>query len=293
MATLTKAAAYHTAISTGYTNPANAYSDNEVYATAAPAKNGQVSAYFGFPAFSPAEIPDGSTINSVTVGIQFKVSTASSVATQYAQACLGTSVLDSEQSNAAEPTADTNLTHTVTSGISVDDLRTADNLRLRSRSARGNSNTGVTFSVDYVWVTVDYTEPLPTHDLTVNELTLGAPVLGAPALTQDIVHALDVEELAAGAPVLGRPTLGQVHVLEALGLVAGAVELGAPALTLGKPIAEEDIRGFVTDRARLVLARGEDRQAAVLARPRGSSSLAPGREASSLAPNRKRTVTHA
>lgn len=159
MATITKAASAHTAITTGYTNPTNAFTDDSVYATAAPGKNAEISAYWGFPAFTSLEIPDGSVINSVKVAHQFKCSTTSSVATEYCQLFLGTTAVGTEQSNAAEPAADTELAHTVTSGVAVSDLRTADYLRCRTRSARGNSNTAVTFSLDYIYVTVDYTAP--------------------------------------------------------------------------------------------------------------------------------------
>jgi hypothetical protein len=111
------------------------------------------------------------------------------------------------------------------------------------------------------------------HNLAAAGLVAGVPVLGAPSLGQR--HALTALEILAGSPDLGFASLGQAHVLLALGFATDPAELGAPALTLGSPIAEEDIRGFVVSRPRLVLVR------------------APGRETVSLAPNRKRTVTYA
>jgi hypothetical protein len=159
MATISKYAAYHTPITTGYTNPSNAYADDGVYATAAPAKNAEVSAYFGFPAFTTDEIPDGATINSVTTEFKYHVSTTASIATQYWQTFKGTTGLGTEQSDASEPTSDVVKTHQVTSGITLTDLRSADTARMRLRSARGNSNTAVTFYIDYVKVTIDYTVP--------------------------------------------------------------------------------------------------------------------------------------
>jgi len=157
MATVSKYASYHTVITTGYTNPSNAYADDGVYATAAPAKSAQVSAYFGFAGFTTSEIPDGSIINSVTIEFQYKVSTTSSIATQYWQVFNDTTGLGTEQSDASEPTTDTIKTHQVTSGFTLTDLRSNDTVRARLRSARGNSNTAVTFSIDYVKITVDYT----------------------------------------------------------------------------------------------------------------------------------------
>jgi hypothetical protein len=157
MATVSKFAAYHTAITTGYTNPSNAYADDGVYATAAPAKNAEVSAYFGFPAFTTSDIPDGSIINSVTTEFKYHVSTQSSIATQYWQTFKSTTALGTEQSDATEPLSDVIKTHQVTSGITLTDLRSNDVARMRLRSARGNSSTSVTFYIDYVKITVDYT----------------------------------------------------------------------------------------------------------------------------------------
>ncbi len=163
MSQITKYASYHTAISSGYTNPTNGFADDGAYATGAPNKNSEISAYWGFPGFTSLEIPDGSQINSVKVEIQFKVSTASSVATQYLQSFLNTTGIDVEQTDASEPTTDTLLSHSVTSGVSLSDLRIDDTVRARTRSRRGNSNTAVTFSIDYVSITVDYTEPTQTN----------------------------------------------------------------------------------------------------------------------------------
>lgn len=160
MATLSKFANAHTIITTGYTNSGNVGADDGTMATADPAKNSDVSAYFGFPAFTTGEIPDGSTINSVRVRVAFLVSVTTSVAEQYAQVFLNTTPVDAEQSNTAEPLTETNLDHTVTSGVTLTDLRTADLVRCRSRSRRGNSSTAVTFSLDFVQITVDYTEPV-------------------------------------------------------------------------------------------------------------------------------------
>jgi hypothetical protein len=157
MPTISKFAAYHTPITTGYTNPSNAYADDGVYATAAPGRNAQVSAYFGFPAFASDEIPDGAIINSVTTEFEYHVSTTASIAIQYWQTFVGTTGLGTEQSDDTEPLMDVVKTHTVTSGITLSDLRTANKVRMRLRSARGNSNTAVTFYIDYVKITIDYT----------------------------------------------------------------------------------------------------------------------------------------
>jgi hypothetical protein len=159
MPTISKFAAYHTPITTGYTNPSNAYADDGVYATASPGRNAQVSAYFGFPAFTSDEIPDGAIINSVTIEFEYRVSTTASIAIQYWQTFVGTTGLGTEQGDDSEPLTDVVKTHTVTSGITLSDLRTADRVRMRLRSARGNSSTAVTFYIDYVKITVNYNLP--------------------------------------------------------------------------------------------------------------------------------------
>lgn len=156
MATVSKFASVHTAITGGYTDPSNGFADDGVYATAAPVKNAEISAYWGFPAFSTADIPDGATIDSVTAEIEFKVSTTASVAEQFLQLFVVTTAQGTEQSDTTEPTTDTLLQHQVTTGVTLADLRTADTVRGRTRSRRGNSNTAVTFSLDYAKLTVVY-----------------------------------------------------------------------------------------------------------------------------------------
>ena len=95
MATLTKNANAHTAITTGYTNPQNAFDGNNdtTYATASVGQNSVVSAYFGFPAFSTSDIPDGSTINSVKVEQEYKVNSNMGIATQAIQAFVDTTAV--------------------------------------------------------------------------------------------------------------------------------------------------------------------------------------------------------
>lgn len=161
MPTVSKFASYHTAITTGYTNPSNGFNDDGVYATAAPAKNAEVSAYWGFAGFTTEEIPDGAIINSVTIEHEFKVSTTASIAEEYFQIFKGTTGQGTEQSDLTEPLTDKVVSHQVTNGITLSDLRQDNYVRLRTRSRRGNSNTAVTFYIDYVKITVDYTTPTP------------------------------------------------------------------------------------------------------------------------------------
>jgi hypothetical protein len=157
LATVQKFANANTASTgAGFTNPINAYADDGSYATCAPGKNGGIGSDYGFPAFATQDIPDGATINSAAVEIQYKSSTTGSAgATMRLQLENGT-LLGAEQSGGMS-TSDTTLTHSVASGIALDDLRNANGVQARVTGRRGNSNTAITWSVDYVRLTVDYT----------------------------------------------------------------------------------------------------------------------------------------
>src|SRR3990167_9266429 len=142
---------------TGLTNPNNAHDDDGTnYATCAPAKNGQVSsdyAGFGFD----AQIPAGSTINSVKLIYEFKVSVTNSVAIASIAYVTG-GAHGSETDDATEPVADKTVTVDVTSARSWvrDDLLDAT-FKVHLEGRRGNSNISVTLSFDFVKVEVVYT----------------------------------------------------------------------------------------------------------------------------------------
>lgn len=148
-----------------WTNPNSAHTDNSTSATstsstevasAAPGKNGEYASVWNIP-FTTGDIPDGSIINSVTVGVEWRVSTTSSVATlrstAFADSAQTTAVSASPGlNNTAEPTNLTAQTYTATPTLAQ--LR---DLWVRVQMLRGNSNTAVTAYLDYVKVTVDYT----------------------------------------------------------------------------------------------------------------------------------------
>jgi len=148
----------NTTVTTGWTNPTNAYADDGTYTTAAPGKNLSVITDYGFPAFDTTIIPGNSVIDSMVAEIQFKVSTTSSIATMGIQLNNNGTLLGSQQTDATEPAADTLLTHTVTvaGNVKLADLQTANQMKLRVSAIQGNSSTAVTFSVDYVTLNVTY-----------------------------------------------------------------------------------------------------------------------------------------
>jgi hypothetical protein len=148
---------------TSWTNPSNANADDGAYATytiAAKNTTGNVNTLsnFGFD----ASIPSGSTINSVSLEVQHKVSTNGGIANlESALAISGTP--GTYNTDSAEPTTDTILTYSAMarpgggSWTRADLLDGVFTVLLRARS--GNSATSVVYSWDYAKVTVDYTAP--------------------------------------------------------------------------------------------------------------------------------------
>jgi hypothetical protein len=174
MSTVTKAANAHTVVATGWTNPSNAYAttgDNN-YATIASAKNTTYSGDFGFPDFTSSDIPNDSTINSVTVYVEWGMTASVTGGTLGCQPRLngansGTELTKTTTTEAAQSVAFGTVTLT--------DLRSASSLlKARCRVTKGNSSTGMTGNLDYVYVTVDYTEP--SYNFSTNPTgTISAP----------------------------------------------------------------------------------------------------------------------
>ena len=148
-------------VQTGWTSPTEAYSltNDNLYATAAPAKNGNISSNFTTFGFG-SSLPSNASINSVTLTAQYKVDTQASVADITVVAVVSGSDCGSGGNDTSEPTVDTDFPTDVTSCRSWtrDDLLDA-NFKVRVNAHRGNSNTAVTFSLDMVKVTVNYSTP--------------------------------------------------------------------------------------------------------------------------------------
>jgi hypothetical protein len=157
MPTVSKYASYHTADISGYTNPSNAYAEGDsLYATAAPGKDSVISAFWGFDAFSEAELPVGSVIDSITFVTCYHVSTQSSIATQNCSVAIDGNIYTAEVSDNSEPLSDYQFTSVITSFRALSYYRSANHLQLHTSSARGSSNTKVTFSIEYVKITITY-----------------------------------------------------------------------------------------------------------------------------------------
>ena len=135
-----------------WTTQDNAKADDGAYAVTAGALNSNHDLRGSGFAHS---IPAGSTINSIVAEVQYKLSTTASAWTGTLQAQKNGTLSGTAATTTAEPTTDTVLTNANTGAWTYADLA---NLQVLFR-VRRTSSTGCNYSVDYIAVTVDYTEP--------------------------------------------------------------------------------------------------------------------------------------
>lgn len=169
MTTITRAASSNTIVTTGWTSATNAYASDNVYATASPAAGASIITDYGFANFLVGDIPDSSAINSVTVGAEWYVGTASA-------ATLGLLLRNNAVQVGNEVTytgtTETTSTTTVYSGVTLTDLRSASTL-LKAR-VRDTRTALATSYLDYVFMTVDYDAPSADLSSVVFGTGLGA-----------------------------------------------------------------------------------------------------------------------
>lgn len=197
MATVTKAASSNTLVSTGWTNPTNAYGTTAdgTFATAAPAKNGTVSSDYGFPAFTTSDIPDGSSISSVVVTVAWKLS-ATTLATLGVQG-RNNGVTDSAaEVTDTTDTAVTQKTFTFGTVPALTDLRNAGQVVARVRDSRGNTNTAHTGSLDFVSLTVTYSTPTSVSDTASASVADAASSLTASASDTEAPSASETDTIS-------------------------------------------------------------------------------------------------
>ena len=214
--------------STGFTNAGNAYASDDSYATAAPGVLSTISSYFGGFDFA-SYIPSGATINSVTVYCERKFSTTASNASSTLRPYNGTTALASENENTSEPTTDT--VYSVNFGaLAVADVRSAD-FRILVGAKRGSGSTGYTYSLDVVYVVVDYTAG--AYSLTCDQasFTLTGQTV---TLTRALKLATDYASLA-----LSGQDAGLLRALK-LTLTYGFFLLSGQAVTLTYTPVEGD-----------------------------------------------------
>lgn len=233
MSQTVKAANAHTAVTTGWTNPSNAYATatDLAYATAAPAKNATIDGDFGFPAFTTGEIPAHATIQSVIVRTTwlFTVSvTGGTLGMQLRRNSTGTT-LGSETT--AAPLIPTDASQTGT-GATLTDLRTANEIRARMRATKGNTSTGTTGELDRVYLEVNWVETITaaagTITPTVTMTAAGTKkTSGAASLTATASFAEIGKKATSGAAGVLSPSLTLAEVGKKG--ASGAGNLGATA----------------------------------------------------------------
>lgn len=186
MATTTKFAT--SASGTSWTNASNVLANDGVYATYTIAArtttgNNNTLSNFGFD----SAIPAGSTINSVTLEVEHKVSTQASIANLNCAVAVG-GTAGTTNTDSTEPLTDTIRTYTNVTRPGGGSWTRADLLNgtftVLLWASSGNSTTSCTYSWDYATVTVDYTAPVnATTVVTGTSVTASAGTVTAIAST--------------------------------------------------------------------------------------------------------------
>lgn len=140
----------------------NCFTDNTVYTNCMNTSKNTLY-YFTVNGFG-LSIPSGATINSITLTVQYKLSTTASAGTMYLGALKSGVLSGTEVSSSAEATTDMTLTNTTVGSWTPAEL---SNIQVQVGYKR-TSNTAVNTLVDYVSVTVDYTESTPAYTGTVS-----------------------------------------------------------------------------------------------------------------------------
>jgi hypothetical protein len=160
---VSKFASSNVVVATGWKNPARAYADDTSHATAAPGRNATISSDYGFANFSTADIPDGSTISSVTVSARVFCSANTPNITHSIQGRVVASNSGAAATNTGNVTEAT-ITATL-SGVTLANLRAAaTTLKARVSSSR-TGTTKLASSLDWVNITVVYSLPVATNAL--------------------------------------------------------------------------------------------------------------------------------
>lgn len=205
MASITLAASSNAVVSTGWTNPTNAYGTaaDGTLATASPAKNGTVSSDYGFASFS---LPAGAVVSSVVINVGWKLS-VTTLATLGVQG-RNNGVADSA-AEVTDTTDTTTTTKTFTFGTlpSVADLNTAGRVVARVRDSRGNTNTAHTGSLDFVSMTVTY---------TVTDAIVPASISASSAITAGALRFL---RAIGGALINATSYVGHIPLVPSTSLV--------------------------------------------------------------------------
>jgi hypothetical protein len=162
MATVTKAASSQAAVGTGWTNPTNAYADDGTVASFSGANGVTWTTDYGFANFSSADIPNRSTINSVTVYANVWQNNASRGSVGMYARNNGANVGTEVTSTATSTSTVINKAYSTIPTLS--DLRSASTLLTARVRCSRTSSSSFTGSLDYVYITVDYTPGPPPRN---------------------------------------------------------------------------------------------------------------------------------
>ena len=195
--TVSKFANANAVVTTGWTNPTYAYADDTSFATAAAAASATVNSDYGFADFSTSDIPDGSTITSVTMSARVKCAATTTNVTHGIQGRVSGANSGSEATNTGN-TSEATITATL-SGVTLANLRAASTvLKARVRQSRIGT-TSRTSSLDWVNITVVF-QPY-TNAAAVKAAGTGVAQWGGgggPALVQhlgDVALAADLNTI--------------------------------------------------------------------------------------------------
>ncbi len=221
MPIITKYPTLNTVVTTGWTNPGNVGADDNVYATAAPAKSSSITSDwhgFGFD----TDIPDGVTINSVTIEYGWFLDSSLSIATFFYTHVIGGTAA-AELFNDTEPKTEIITSYSPT-GLTRDNLLDA-NFKVRARAFRGNDNDAVTFNLDFVRVTVDYNPP-PKN----TEVRVGFPPISAGNIPRTGAGLQEFRVLVRKSGTGGDPS-ARIELYETNGTVPLATPLADTTVT--------------------------------------------------------------
>ena len=177
----------------------NAYANDGTYATTSPNANSTEVVEYGTFNFG-AGVGAGSVINSVTIEFEWKVSTTASTATLRVDVLVSGATVGTQYVNTTEPTTDTISNYENDYGSWDRDKLLNGTFEVRISAQRGAGSTGYTMSLDYVKVTIDYTEGGPTAYFE----EANATAIGTAIVSRELTAYRDVTATAVGVPVVTR-----------------------------------------------------------------------------------------
>ena len=290
MPTVTKAADRHTIVTTGWTNPSNAYqtSGDNVYATATPGKNSTVNGDFGFPALTAAgELPAGAIITAVRIVVEWGMTASVNGGTLGVQGRNG-GVADSAAEITKTTIVEAQSTFSFATLPSVADLHTAGRVVGRVRCSKGNTTNAMTGNLDFVRLEVDYVLPSlgqPTEtDIAQSTSRLKQRALAQPAETDVAQPSQRLKQRALAQPAepeTAQP-IGGVKARTSAQAASGEGALPvAPGMAraLGQAAEAEVAAAASADKSRVPTQTSEN-DLAQTAHPAKSASAALASEAS-------------